>query len=124
MYEFGVVKINEIQDGLSNTLLLGEAADSGAGWIVGMIHSVHGTAPAGINRPSVKSSRNVFPSPFLQPTAIGPAIDTRLRFLSSRWSELRVCRRIGEVSQEHHRPAHLWALATRAGGEVVSAYDY
>ena len=50
LYDFGSVRIADVRDGLSNTLLLGEAASSQVSWFVGWDAGAQRATPAGINR--------------------------------------------------------------------------
>ncbi len=124
MYGFGSVRFVEIRDGLSNTLLLGEAARIRANWIVGWDQSVQRIAAAGINRAWPNAPGTCFIPASLNPPQSGPQSalgfgsyhpgganfafgDGSVKFLKSS-TDLRV----------------LSGLSTRAGGEVISASAY
>lgn len=130
LYEFRAIRLAEILDGTSNTILLGEVGHGPDGrgqsnWFVGGDLGVQRVSTAGINRPYAA------PMPFdwtMWPEGNAPRngpgnivgfgswhpgganfafCDGSVKFLKST-TDLRV----------------LSALGTRAGGEVVSATDY
>src|SRR4051794_15410859 len=51
LYDFGSVRISDVRDGLSNSLLLGEAAVSTYTWFVGWDFRAQRATSAGVNRP-------------------------------------------------------------------------
>jgi prepilin-type processing-associated H-X9-DG protein len=123
MYEYGVVKLSDIRDGASNTLVLGEVG-VGGDWFAGWRSEVQRVSSAGINRPwpnppgmcSVPDDENApldGPQPWIGFGSYHPGganfafCDGSVKFLKST-SDLGV----------------LSALGTRAGGEVVSASEY
>jgi len=130
MYEFRAVRLVEVHDGTSNTILLGEYGRGpdgvGAGkWFAAGDFVVQRVASAGINRPysapmpfvsTMWASGNVpsfGPQNYLGFGSWHPGganfafCDGSVKFLKDT-TDLRV----------------LSALATRAGGEVISASDY
>jgi prepilin-type processing-associated H-X9-DG protein len=123
MYEYDAVRIPQIRDGLSNTLMAGEIGN-GVSWLVACVDLVQRVASAGINR-AWPTQPGGCPTPAEDnPPLSGPQsslgfgsyhpgganfafADGSVKFLKST-TDLRV----------------LSALATRAGGEAVSASDY
>jgi prepilin-type N-terminal cleavage/methylation domain-containing protein/prepilin-type processing-associated H-X9-DG protein len=125
MYEYASVKMSDIRDGLSNTLLLGEAANGTGDWFAATSEEVQRVPSAGINRPwpnvpgmcyldpNDGNVPSTGPQPFIafgsyHPGGANVAFgDGSVKFLKSA-TDLSV----------------VTALGTRAGGEVVSASDY
>jgi prepilin-type N-terminal cleavage/methylation domain-containing protein/prepilin-type processing-associated H-X9-DG protein len=130
MVEFHAVKLMEIQDGTSNTLLLGEFGRGpryvGVGdWFVAWEDSVQRLSIAGINRPYTA------PLPFAdrisppdQPPLSGP--QSYMGFGSYHPGGANFAFADGSVKflKESTDLHVLGDLGTRAGGEVVSASDF
>jgi prepilin-type N-terminal cleavage/methylation domain-containing protein/prepilin-type processing-associated H-X9-DG protein len=130
MIEFRAVKLAEVQDGTSNTLLLGEfgrgPGNVGIGnWFVSWDASVQRVSAAAINHPYTT------PLPFTermnppaQPPLQGP--QSYMGFGSYHPGGANFALVDGSVRliKETADPRVLSALGTRAGGEVVSSSDY
>lgn len=124
MFAFGAVRFSDIRDGLSNTLLLGEAAGGSANWMVGWDSSVQRVARAGINKPW----RN---RPGLCPLSAGANApksgpQSRLAFGSYHPGGANFAFGDGSVRflKESTEEQVLADLGTRAGGEVISGSAY
>ncbi len=128
MYEFRAVKITEITDGLSNTLLLGEIGRGPNGvdqskWFVDWEWRVQRLASAGINQPFTNIQASCNPYATMSSPAFGPqnylgfgsyhASGANFLFCDGSVSFLKASTNLGVLS----------ALGTRAGGEVISATD-
>jgi prepilin-type N-terminal cleavage/methylation domain-containing protein/prepilin-type processing-associated H-X9-DG protein len=125
MYEYGAVKMNEIRDGLSNTLLLGEVAQGTGDWFAATSEEVQRVPSAGINRPWPNPPGSCYldpkdynapaagPQPFIAFGSYHPG-GANFAFCDGSVKFLKNTTDIGVLS----------ALGTRAGGEVVSASDY
>jgi prepilin-type processing-associated H-X9-DG protein len=124
LYEFGSVRIADVRDGLSNTLLLGEAAGNPANWFVSWGAGAQRAASAGVNRPWPNPPGACFlataanmpdsgPQPWIgfgsyHPGGANFAFgDGSVKFIKSS-TDVRV----------------LSGMGTRAGCEVISASDY
>jgi prepilin-type processing-associated H-X9-DG protein len=130
MYEFRAVKLKELTDGTSSTLLLGEFGRGPLGigngdWFAAWGDGVQRLSNVGINRAYTA------PLPFAdreslsgQPPQQGP--QTGLGFGSYHPGGANFAFADGSVKfvKESTDPHVLAALGTRAGGEVVSASDF
>lgn len=124
MYEFGAVKVNEIGDGLSNTLMLGEVAGAGGDWFAGWTSTVQRVASAGINRPWPNPPGMCFAYPYQNVPQSGP--QAQISFGSYHPGGANLAFGDGSVKflKDTTDLRVLSALGTRAGGEVNSSSDY
>jgi prepilin-type N-terminal cleavage/methylation domain-containing protein/prepilin-type processing-associated H-X9-DG protein len=130
MVEFHAVKLAEIQDGTSNTLLLGEFGRSpryvgSANWFVAWDGSVQRLAVAGINRAYTA------PLPFAdkigpqdQPPFSGPQGYPCFGSYHPGGANFAFCDGSVKFLKETTDQRVFGALGTRAGGDVASASDY
>jgi prepilin-type N-terminal cleavage/methylation domain-containing protein/prepilin-type processing-associated H-X9-DG protein len=126
MYEFRSVRIGEVVDGLSNTLLLGESGhgplgDGQTDWFAAWSEQVQRVASLGINRPYLDH-------PPLQAVQNVPMSGPQSALGFGSWHPGGANFALGDGSVRFLRDSTdrrvLSNLATRAGGEVVSASDY
>ena len=111
MYEFRAVRLVEMQDGTSNTILLGEYGHGPDGvgqgnWFVGGDFSVQRHQPAAWDQPPVLRADALCVDHVGQWKRPDERAwqHPRFRLVAPRGCELRLLRRLGEVPQEHHRP--------------------
>jgi prepilin-type processing-associated H-X9-DG protein len=130
MVEFHAVKLVEIRDGTSNTLLLGEfgrgPGNIGMGnWFVAWDASVQRIALAGINRaytaPLPFAERM---NPPAQPPLQGPQSYMGFGSYHPGGANFAFCDGSVRFIKESTDLRVLAALGTRAGGEAVSASDF
>jgi prepilin-type N-terminal cleavage/methylation domain-containing protein/prepilin-type processing-associated H-X9-DG protein len=131
MYEFHAVRWNEIVDGLSSTLLLGECG-SGSNWPrVDWFAScgaecVQRVASIGINRALLSPFP---PSPCValptqNPPQSGPQSEFGFGSYHSSGANFLYCDGSVHFLKDAADTRVLSALSTRAGGEVISSTDY
>jgi prepilin-type processing-associated H-X9-DG protein/prepilin-type N-terminal cleavage/methylation domain-containing protein len=130
MVEFHAVRLVEILDGTSNTLLLGEFGRGpqnigGGNWFAAWDATVQRVASAGINQAYTA------PLPFAdkmtpssQPPQSGPQSYMGFGSYHPGGANFAFCDGSVRFLKSGTNQRVLSALATRAGGEVVSASDY
>ena len=124
MYSFGGVRIHEILDGLSNTLLIGEVAGDGLGWFVGWDRAVQRVARTGINRAWANPDGNCPVSANENPPFLGPQSPLSFGSYHPGGANFLFCDGSVKFFKDSTSLNVLGALSTRAGGEIVSASDY
>ncbi|MGO9923501.1 MAG: DUF1559 domain-containing protein [Isosphaeraceae bacterium] len=130
MYEFRAIRIAEITDGLSNTLLLGEIGRGPNGidqskWFVDWAWRVQRLASAGINQPftNIQASCNNLDAN-IDPSAFGPQNYLGFGSYHASGANFLFCDGSVKLLKSSTNLRVLSALGTRAGGEVISATDF
>lgn len=123
MYEYGVVKMNDIKDGLSNTLLLGEVGNGGD-WFAGWTSTVQRVASAGINRTWPNIPGTCFAYPDQNVPLSGPQAQIAFGSYHPGGANFAFCDGSVKFLKQTTDLRVLSGLGTRAGGEVVSSADY
>ncbi len=129
MYEFHAVKLNEITDGLSNTLLVGEfgrgvTGVGGALWFVSTGTSVQRVSSSGINQPYTLPPLAQYVPAMYQPPSSGPESQWGFGSYHPGGANFAFCDGSVKFLKSTTDVRVLSALGTRAGGEVISASDY
>ena len=129
MYEFRAVRIREVTDGLSNTLLLGESGRGSAGigqadWFAGWSDSVQRLACVGINRPYANLPFASLVPDYLNVPQFGPQSYLGFGSYHPGGANFVFCDGSVRFLKSTTDRGVLSALGTRARGEVVSASDY
>src|SRR5262249_6200462 len=127
MYEFGVVRLSDIRDGTSNTLLLGEIGNGQVPkgtWFANWRSSVQRVASAGINRPWPNSPGTCPLESDLNAPVAGPQSWLGFGSYHPGGANFAFCDGSVKFLKGTTDLGVLSALGTRAGGEVVSATDF
>jgi prepilin-type processing-associated H-X9-DG protein len=125
MYEFGSVKLSGIdnKDGTSNTLLLGEVGN-GMNWFAGWSWEVQRVASAGVDRAWPNTPGMCPLEPEYNAPLYGPQSGLGFGSYHPGGANFAFCDGSVKFVKSTTDLRVLAALATRAGGEVVSASDF
>jgi prepilin-type N-terminal cleavage/methylation domain-containing protein/prepilin-type processing-associated H-X9-DG protein len=129
MYEFRAVRVQEMTDGLSNTILLGEygrgsSAVGGSNWFAAWADSVQRVTSAGINKPYSSLPFAAFVLASQDAPMHGPQSFVAFGSYHPGGANFTLCDGSVRFIKESTDLRVLSALGTKAGGEVISASDY
>jgi prepilin-type N-terminal cleavage/methylation domain-containing protein/prepilin-type processing-associated H-X9-DG protein len=129
MFEFHAVRWNEVLDGLSNTLLIGEYGSGSScpreDWFADWAEGVQRVASIGINRalPSPYPPSQCVPLQEQNPPQCGPQSDCGFGSYHPSGANFLFCDGSVRFLKSTTDLSVLFAMGTRAGGEVISISD-